>query len=185
MLLGSIRRFQDRMKEISDCVKGIVAPPEFEPCYLADIVESVIKALSLLAAEKKVSLYRESLNDLPPIQADKRRLFNAFYNLVNNALEEVPPGGHVTIRGKGLSGDGMIQISTEDTGRGMPSQVQDSLFSNRAISRKPGGTGLGTKIIKDVMDLHHGKIRVESKEGIGTTFFLSLPIQQQGNSEKK
>lgn len=182
MLRGSIRRFQDRMKEISDCVKGIVAPPQFEPCHIADLIDNVIKTLGLLAAEKKISLRSEGLKDLSPIHGDKRRLFNAFYNLVNNAIEEVPPDGNITIRGHGPTQDGMIRVSVEDTGRGMPQEVRESLFSSRAISRKPGGTGLGTKIIKDVVDLHQGQIRVESREGAGTTFFLSLPVQQPGKN---
>jgi signal transduction histidine kinase len=71
----------------------------------------------------------------------------------------------------------------------MPPEIRDSLFTARAVSRKPGGTGLGSKIIKDVISAHHGTITVESKEGEGTTFFIRLPIQQgaaphQQNSSK-
>jgi signal transduction histidine kinase len=62
----------------------------------------------------------------------------------------------------------------------MPQEVRDSLFTARAISRKPGGTGLGTKIIKDVVDAHRRQIGVESTEGIGTTFTVLLPVQQSG-----
>jgi len=50
------------------------------------------------------------------------------------------------------------------------------LFTARAISRKPGGIGLGTKIVKDVVNAHKGKITVESQEGVGTTFSLTLPL---------
>lgn len=180
MLRNATRRIQDRMKEIADCIKGLSAPPQFAPCLIADVVEGVVKTLEISAMEKRISLYTEGLADLPPIQADERRLFNAFYNLINNAIEEVPPGGSITVGGHGVSALGMVEVSVADTGRGMPPEVLSSLFSARAISRKPGGTGLGTKIIKDVMDAHHGKISVQSKEGAGTTFFLSLPLHQSG-----
>ena len=184
MLRDSTKRFQEKMKEIADVVKGIIAPPQFEPCQMEEVVDGAIKTLGLLAAEKKISLATEGLNNLPPIQGDKRRLFNAFYNLINNAIEEVPPGGSVIVRTNGVSSAGMLEISVTDNGRGMPPEVRDRLFSASAISRKPGGTGLGTQIIKDAVDLHHGQIKVESKEGEGTTFLLSLPIEQPEESDR-
>ncbi len=178
LLRSSTRRIQDRMKEIADCVKGLSSPPQFAECRLADLVEGVVKTLDLSAAEKKISLRTEGLIDLPPIQADERRLFNAFYNLINNAIEEVPQGGSITVRGHEASTIGMVQVSVADTGGGMPPEVLNSLFSARTISRKSGGTGLGTKIVKDVVDAHNGKISVQSKEGEGTTFVIHLPMNQ-------
>lgn len=179
MLRSSTRRIQERMKEIADCVKGLSAPPQFAECLIVDVVKSVIKTLGMPATEKGISLQTEGLTELPIIHADEGRLFNAFYNLVNNALEEVPQGGSITLCGHGII-DGKVKVSVVDTGRGMPREVRESLFSASAISRKPGGTGLGTKIIKDVIDAHHGMIAVESEEGVGTTFLLHLPIQQPG-----
>ena len=67
-------------------------------------------------------------------------------------------------------------VSVADTGRGMPPEVQKSLFTTRTVTRKPGGIGLGTKIVKDAVDAHKGMIRVESQEGVGTTFFIRLPL---------
>ena len=60
----------------------------------------------------------------------------------------------------------------------MPPEIRDSLFTNPVVSRKTGGTGLGTRIVKDVVDGHGGQIAVESQEGIGTTFTVSLPVHQ-------
>ena len=65
-----------------------------------------------------------------------------------------------------------------DTGGGMPQDIRDRLFTPQAISTKKSGTGLGTKIVKDAVDLHHGHIRVESEQGQGTTFYIQLPITQ-------
>ena len=59
----------------------------------------------------------------------------------------------------------------------MPADVRDSLFSANVISRKAGGTGLGTKIVKDAVGAHGGAITVESTEGVGTTFHIRLPIR--------
>jgi signal transduction histidine kinase len=59
----------------------------------------------------------------------------------------------------------------------MSVEVRESLFTYQAISRKVGGTGLGTKIVKDVVDAHGGRITVESKQGIGSSFHITLPVE--------
>ena len=179
MLRDTARRIQDRTKEIADYVKGVSAPPQFVPCRVATVVESVLKTLHLLAEEKGIALRQEGLGTLPLILADDRRLYTAFYNLVNNAIAEVPAGGSITIRGDAEPERGTILLSVADTGRGMPEEVRKSLFTTRTISRKPGGTGLGTRIVKDVVEAHGGRITGESQEGVGTTFFIRLPLQPQ------
>ena len=176
MLSNNARRIQDRVKEIGDCVKGLSSPPKFSPCKIFHVVASVFDTLKLFAQEKGISLHHEGIQDLPPIQADEGRLFNAFYNLVNNAVTEVPSGGTITIRGKIHTEDQTLHIEVVDTGRGMPAEIRDSLFTASAMSKKKGGTGLGTKIVKDVIDAHQGNITVESAPGQGTTFNINLPI---------
>ncbi len=176
MIRTGARRIQDRVREIADAVKGARSPLQLGPCQLAPVVASVFEALRVLANEKGLNLRTEGLDDLPTIQADETRLFNAFYNLINNAIPEVPVGGSVTVRGQIASDRKAVVLSIADTGRGMPPAMRDSLFTDRVVSRKAGGTGLGTKIVKDVVDAHDGSISVESEEGKGTTFRLQLPL---------
>ena len=170
-------RIQMRVKEIADAVKGSSSPPHFAACHLGKIVDGVLDALRLNADEQGVALHTRGLDSLPILRADEQRLFNAFYNLVNNAISEVPHGGSVTITGSLSPGGKEILLSVEDTGRGMSPDVLRSLFTYQVVSRKPGGTGLGTKIVKDVIDAHGGTIRAESTEGQGTTFTICLPIE--------
>jgi signal transduction histidine kinase len=177
MLRNAARRIQDRVKEIADCVKGLSYAPRFEQCRLTTVSENVLDTLRMVAEEKSISLRSEGLEALPVIMADEQRLYNALYNLINNAISEVPPGGSITLRGSLPEDRDFIVISVIDTGRGMPPEIRDSLFTGRAISRKPGGTGLGTKIIKDVVDAHGGQISVDSTEGVGTTFHIRLPLR--------
>ncbi|HTL61083.1 MAG TPA: GAF domain-containing sensor histidine kinase [Nitrospira sp.] len=185
MVQEDVRRISDRVRELADCVKGMSAAPKFTPCQVANVVLSVFGTLDLVAKKRGVSLSCEGLDGLPPIEADEQRLFNAFYNLVNNAIPEVSSGGSVTVVGKVHPNSDMLEILVADTGRGMPPEVRDSLFSAHAVSRKPGGTGLGTKIIKDVVDAHKGHIDVESVVGKGTTFRLMLPLRQHQTSRSK
>jgi signal transduction histidine kinase len=180
MVLSAIRnsgrRILDRVKQIADCVKGLSSPPQFVPCLIQDVIRCVYDDLALPAEEGGVALLTEGLDHLPRIIADERRLYNAFYNLVNNAISEVSRGGAVRIQGKTDPGNQHVVISVIDTGRGMPPEVRHKLFTKQAVSTKVGGTGLGTKIVKDVIDAHGGEVSVESKEGVGTTFHIRLPV---------
>ena len=177
MIVNNARRIHDQVREMADAVKGVTTPPRFAPCKIATVVEEVFGTLRVYAGEKGITLQAEALDSLPTLQADERRLFNAFYNLINNAIPEVPAGGSVTVYGI-IGNDGQtVTLSVADTGRGMPPEIRDNLFTLQAMSRKQGGTGLGTKIIKDVVDAHKGHITVDSEEeGKGTTFHITMPI---------
>ncbi len=171
------RRIHDRVKEIADSIKGVTRPPQFAPCRIAGVVSSVYDTVHILAQERDVSLQVDRLDTLPVIQGDESRLFNALYNLVNNAIPEVPPGGSVTVRGRTDAGGRTVSLAVVDTGKGMPADVRESLFKYHAVSHKIGGTGLGTKIVKDVVEAHGGRITVESEQGVGTSFHITLPVE--------
>jgi len=177
-------RIQDRMKGIADYVAVTRAPQKFESCQIATIAQSVAKSLRVLVEQKQIALRIEGLDTLPPILADENRLYSALYNLVHNAIPEVPARGSITIRGCLDAANKFIVLTIQDTGKGMSPQVLDSLFSARVISRKAGGTGLGTKIVKDVVDAHGGQIAVESQEGKGTTFVIRLPLHPPASPDK-
>jgi signal transduction histidine kinase len=177
MIRRGAGRIHDRVKEIADSVKGLTRAPQFAPCRVADVVASVYATLHILADERGVALRAEGVDTLPEIRADESRLFNAIYNLVNNAIPEVPSGGSVTVQGRTDQPGRNIVLSVVDTGKGMSPEVRDSLFTYQAISRKVGGTGLGTKIVKDVVDAHGGSITVESEPGVGTSFHITLPVE--------
>ena len=176
MAQNGIRRLHDRVKDMADCVKGLSAPPDFALCAVGPVVLEVFHTLQVLARDKQITLRTDGLELLPEFHADERRLYNALYNLINNAIPETPPGGSITVRGHRDQDTGGIALAVTDTGRGMPPEIRDRLFSANAVSTKKGGTGLGTKIVKDVVDAHKGKIWVESEPGAGTTFHLRLPL---------
>ena len=110
--------------------------------------------------------------------ADEGRLFILLYNLVNNAIAEVPQNGWVRVGGQGVTSDHTVKLVIADNGPGMPPSVRDGLFTAQHISRKPGGTGLGLKIVGEIVDDHGGQITVESMEGKGTSFYVHLPIRR-------
>jgi signal transduction histidine kinase len=185
MLRDASHRLEDRVAEIANCAKGIKSAPNLRPCHVHTVVANVLKTLNVLADEKKISLRTEDLDTLPTIIGDPSRLYNAFYNLVNNAIPEVPSGGSITVRGRTNPEASTICVSVIDTGRGMPAEVCEMLFGPQAISHKVGGTGLGTKIVKDVVRAHNGEISVESEEGKGTSFHIRLPISLKSSCDQE
>ena len=179
IIVNNARRIQDRVKELADAVKGATTAPEFHPCRIAGCAADVMTSLRRYAADKGVVLQAEGLDALPVIHADERRLFNALYNLVDNAIPEVPAGGSVTVRGSVEADKEVLVLTVADTGKGMPPDVRERLFTSGVRSNKSGGTRLGTKIVKDVVAAHKGAISVESAVGVGTTITIRLPLTHE------
>jgi len=176
---ASTRHTQDRLKEITDCIRGRSLQPHFAPCALSSVIEQVFETLCAIAQQRNITLMADGLERMPEISADEGKLFTLMYNLVNNALSEVAPGGSITIRGEPApEGNGLV-IDVADTGRGMPAEIRDRLFTDKVISNhKHLGSGLGTRLVKDVIDAHGGRISVESTVDVGTTFRIFLPSKQ-------
>ncbi len=184
IILDGSNNVQMRTKEISDCIKGMVSEPNFEPLDLREVVERVVKPLSLVAESAGVTLKAQADGVMPPVPVDDKQIYNAIYNLVNNAIQACEEGDTVTIitsahpAGEWPEGDYAL-IRVADTGSGIPEEVLEKLFTDDAISTKPGGTGLGTRIIKDVVAAHDGTIDVESEVGVGTTMSVKLPLSRE------
>jgi signal transduction histidine kinase len=183
MVTESIVAAQERVREIADAVKGVIAEPVFEEVVLHEVLHSVVRTLNLVAERKGVKILTHELGEAPTAMLDKKRIYTAFYNLVNNAIPETPEGGSITLRCRcvmeGSFPEGnYILVEVADTGRGMTEEVKSRLFSENAISTKPGGTGLGTRIVKNAIDAHKGEIWVESEAGKGSVFFVKLPLAQ-------
>ncbi|RYG69896.1 GAF domain-containing protein [bacterium] len=177
--LDAAEHLQIRTKEIADAVKGVSAAPRFLLADFNELVEEVIRGLRLVAYDAQVELMADLDPTLPSVEFDHKLVYNALYNLANNAIPETPEGGCVTLRTRALAAnESNFMIEVADTGHGMPPAVRDKLFTDEAISTKVGGTGLGTKIVADVVRRHRGHIAVQSEPGAGTIFTVLLPLRQ-------
>ncbi|MBC8137802.1 MAG: GAF domain-containing sensor histidine kinase [Fibrella sp.] len=177
--LFAAEQIQARTREIADAIKGETAPPYFEIASVNETCEQVLQTLKAVAAKRNVTLTPDLDAALPAAQFDRKQMYNALYNLVNNALPETPGGGSVTVRTRPNPDSESITIQVIDTGNGIPDHVRERLFTDAAISTKPGGTGLGTRIVLGVIQRHHGTIAVESEIGTGSTFTITLPARHR------
>jgi GAF domain-containing protein len=146
---------------------------------LEDIAQTVRSTLEPLAADKKLAFKVEMAPKLPPGHGDGRRLTQVLINLVGNAIK-FTDAGEVVI--KATATDGSFHLSVRDTGPGISAADQAKLFqefqqADNAITRKKGGTGLGLAISKRIIEMHGGKIWVESQVGQGSTFAFTVPVR--------
>lgn len=144
-----------------------------------EVVERALADIQPLIERKGLYLRREVTGDLPPILADPVRLYQALMNLLTNATRFTERGG-ITVRVARV--DDAIQISVQDTGAGIPAGELSRLFRefhqvHQTPTRESRGTGLGLCIAKSLIELHDGRIWVESTEGVGTTFHFVVPLQ--------
>lgn len=169
---------KDRGAEIADALVGNVRAPQFITQDCIRTINRVCKTLQNSAESRGISLNLEG--SCPPFPHDRTHLFNAVYNLVNNAIPYVASGGAIRVVMSQV--DDCAEIAVIDTGQGMPEAVRQSLFKEGAISTTAGGSGLGTGIVARVARAHGGTVTVESTLGEGSTFRLRLPLKRPDES---
>jgi signal transduction histidine kinase len=182
---------REMVSEIADYVKGTQAA-YFEELSVGEIIKERLKRLQVIARNRQVTISYEGLEDVPPFRFDRRLVGRALYNLVNNALGAIDAAVrkkqielrpfHIVVRTRVVSDDKApnktyCRIEVEDDGPGMTEQVRRSLFTSATISTTPGGTGIGTRFVKNVADIHGGRVGVESELGKGARFWLDLPME--------
>src|SRR4029450_6409997 len=118
-------------------------------------------------------------------RADPDRLEQVFVNLVDNAIKYGRVKGRVTVRGPPVNGH--VEMCVADDGPGIPPEARERVFErfyrvDKARSRDSGGTGLGLSIVKHIVQAHGGEVSLQSELGTGTTFFFSVPPDDQKGS---
>ncbi|MEZ4800074.1 MAG: sensor histidine kinase [Flavobacteriales bacterium] len=149
-------------------------------CTAFELIHDSVEAVNQLIVEQKITLdIIDNTNDIELI-ADKDKMIQVFLNLLSNALKFVESGdGKITVRAEVVASFMMFEII--DNGKGIEEEFQKMIFekffqAKNQLMRKPKGTGLGLAICKKILDLHKGKIEVESQPGIGSTFRFYVPL---------
>ncbi len=150
-----------------------------EPLSVHEVVTEVIDSFRPLAQEKSLTLTERHAGELPPILADRDKLNQILTNLIQNAVKFTPTGGEVLVESQ-VRKDGLVQTCVSDTGCGIPPHELDKVFERffrgESAPAEARGTGLGLTITKSLIEMHGGRIWVESVIGKGSRFFFTMPI---------
>jgi two-component system phosphate regulon sensor histidine kinase PhoR len=153
---------------------------ELEDVSIGDIIESILKIFENRLKEKGLKITLNIPDAIPQIKADPFKIEQIFINLIDNAVKYTEEG-EITI--SITENNGFTTISIKDTGIGISSEHLPRIFerfyvADKSRSKRLGGTGLGLSIVKHIVNLHKGKIEVESGPGKGTSFIINLPVKQ-------
>jgi signal transduction histidine kinase len=148
---------------------------------LQSVIETVSVAVESLATEKQLALNIEIPPNLPHGYGDERRLSQVLLNLVGNAIK-FTDAGEVAI--KASAANGSFTVAVRDTGPGISETDQIKIFeefqqADSSSTRQKGGSGLGLSIAKKIVEMHGGRLWVESAVGHGSTFFMAVPVNVQ------
>jgi signal transduction histidine kinase len=153
---------------------------------IKDMMQGVYVAVEPLAGNKKLNFKLEVPPDLPPARGDERRLSQVLLNLVGNAIKFTDTG---EVALKASTANGSYTVAVADTGPGIAEADQAKIFeefqqSESAHTKAKGGTGLGLAIAKRIVEMHGGRLWVESSLGTGSTFFFTVPLRVEHEAGK-
>lgn len=166
-----LARLEDLVQDYLSLVR--VGHMERTPQDLQAALHTWAREWQTLAAARGMTFQVEGVAALGQVAFHAHTVHRALLNLVQNALDAMEPGGTVTLAGQHMGT--YVQLQVRDTGVGIPAARHATIFEP-LYTTKPGGTGLGLYIVREIVAAHHGQITLESIEGQGTTFTLSLPI---------
>jgi signal transduction histidine kinase len=184
-LLGVMLRQSERLSRLIDQLLDLsrlesgTAPLELEPVRLAPLVNRVVTEIETVRADRHIEVREDISPDLPPISADRERVHQVLFNLLDNAFRFTPPGGRVMVTA--VRENGACEVMVEDTGPGISPEHLPLVFErfyriDPSRSRDDGGTGIGLAIARSVVEAHGGRIWAESADGHGARFRFVLPL---------
>ncbi|MBQ9491729.1 MAG: HAMP domain-containing protein [Firmicutes bacterium] len=184
--LGDINSEIDRMTNIVNDLLTLVkldknrSPLNISSVNFNNMLENIIKRLLPLAAKKNILLELTHETNNIFLQADEVKLSLAISNLIDNGIKYTPPNGKVKIN---INADeNFCYLAVQDNGIGINEAEQNKIFDrfyriDKTRDRETGGTGLGLAITRSTILMHKGEISLTSQEGLGTTFFIKLPLR--------
>jgi signal transduction histidine kinase len=181
-ILESGRHLLSLINDILDLSKIEAGRMELEPSsfHLPTAIDNTLILVRERAQRRDIRLACTVDDHLGTIRADERKVKQVLLNLLSNALKFTPEGGNVDVRAR--ANDGVAELSVADTGVGISPEDQQAVFEEfrqvGAAAKKTEGTGLGLAISRKLIELHGGRLWVESTLGAGSTFTFTLPLQK-------
>lgn len=177
-----LNRLIEDILNISRIESGLIKVKK-EPVSLAVLIRDAVEMIKSYAAEKNINVAEKSNIVCDQVIADKDMMSQVVVNLLSNAVKYTPEGGNVTIDTEVDDATGVVRVSVNDTGVGIPENEIDKLFNKfyrvSSNNKYAKGTGLGLNLIKQIVEnVHNGRVFVKSKVGHGSTFGFEVPLCQ-------
>lgn len=179
LLLGQINDILDMSK-----IEAGLSKLSGSPVRLKDVLDHLACSMFPLVSKKRLALTVDIAADVPVIIADRDKVTHIFRNLLGNAVKFTPEGGTVAVRAT-RNGADEIMVTVEDNGIGISQGDQQHIFdkfrqADSAGSREYAGSGLGLSLARKLIEMHGGRIWVESQVGRGSSFSFVLPVKAKG-----
>jgi len=169
-----VERMTNMLQELIEFTKPTGQRPRLRPVDFARYMNPLVAEIHKEIAGRGVKLELETPPPEVEVWIDPRRLSRLFYNLLNNAVDEMPDGGRIRLRF--VIAGGKLRVDVEDTGGGVAPEIAESLFQPFATHGKEHGTGLGLSICRKIVEDHGGQIWAASEPGRSATFSFTLPL---------
>ncbi len=145
------------------------------------LTRNVVEDFRELAGSRRIELMMSTSSESLEVWIDGPRMESVVYNLLSNAFKYTPDGGRITVAVSHREGEGHFTIAVTDSGAGIPAGKQEVIFdrfvqAGAPVEGQARGTGIGLALCKEIAELHHGTIAVESVPGQGATFTVTLPM---------
>jgi len=176
------------IKRLSEMLRNMLSfsKPEEEkrrPIKIDELIEGILLMMEKQMKESNIQVETSFDPGIAEIMASTNQMRQVMLNIFKNAKEAMPKGGTLFVRTS--KGDNKILIHIQDTGIGISEEIRDKIFEAFFTTKqKVKGVGLGLSVCYGIIKDHGGDIKVESKEGKGTTFIISLPVESQSHSQK-
>jgi PAS domain S-box-containing protein len=191
---GSLQTIHDSGQHLLSLINDVLdiarveagkLPIDRERAHLRSIIEESIALVHGQAVARRQRVLTEVGPTLPAVDADRRRIKQVLLNLLTNAVKFSPPGATIIVRAEPRLDLGRVLVSVTDTGRGIDRADWARIFEpfvalDRSLAREHAGAGLGLALVKRIVELHGGSVRVDSALGAGATFTVELPIAPDG-----
>jgi two-component system, chemotaxis family, CheB/CheR fusion protein len=177
-ITSALAEIKTQLARVDDLIQDYlalvrVAAIQQVPGHLGRLVRQLGQEMAPALAAHGITLQLEALDQLGMVGLHNHTLQRALLNLVQNAMEAMPPGGTLTLRGRRQGA--AVALDVQDTGGGIPPEQTTQIFEPLHTT-KPGGTGLGLYIVQEVVAAHGGHVAVQSVVGQGSTFTITLPL---------
>jgi PAS domain S-box-containing protein len=177
-IYAEVRDGIDRIHRIVAAVLDYAKPhkPDFRPVSITEVIEKCLMLVKKRCEHASITITTDFCDTGEPIEADAHQLEQIFLNIIMNSIQALDGRGIVTITTQSV--DGHLEITIQDTGKGIPPEEIPRIF-DPFYSKSPNGTGLGLAIVQRILDQHQAICRVESQVGVGATFTIQLPYRQE------